>query len=174
MNFLMARQASALKPELLLLTDGEGRDVGRLELPPLPQAKNARLRWHGDDATRGAVKLECHGQRSVIEFEYLTREWVSVVRYSLMADGAPLAVAEVQGPRVQLTQPLPSSLVRTHRCWRSRFELRAADGSVVGRVEEPSLLSATRTLRAELPVTFPVPLQAFVLFLASNQIQRQV
>ena len=174
MNLLIARQASTLKPEVLLLTDRDGRDVGHIAMPALPQAKNARLRWHGDDVARGSVQLECHGQRALIEFEYLTREWTSAVRYSLVVDGAPVASADVKGPHVSLAASQPWSLVRTHRFWRSRFELRAADGAVAGRVEEPSVLASTRTLRAELPLTFSVPAQAFVLFLASNQVHRQV
>lgn len=173
-SVLVARQVSTFQPELLLLTDGDAREVGRIEVPPLPQARNARLRWHGDDVARGSVTLACFGQRSTIEFEYLTRAWASRVRFAVMREGVERASAEVEGRDVRLTSPTAMSLVRTHRFWRSRFALRGEDGALVGRVEEPRVFASTRELRAELPSTLAVEVQALLLFLASNQLRRQV
>jgi hypothetical protein len=177
---VVAKQASALDGFHYLVTDLDGAVLGEIRWPMYAQASNARLKIHADDVAAGSVQLRCGDDNYLICFEYLRRGWQNDTRYTLQRDGQVLASASLifkEGVRgrgvMSLELPIAATFVR-HRAWfRKCFSLVGANGQTqLGRFEEPSLISFSREVRAELP-EMTLPQQCFCLFLVLHLIQNQ-
>ncbi len=185
-SVLMARQASMLNGFRFLVADMAGRPVGELNWPNMAQARNARLKWHGNDRDAGTVKIQCGAQLFLVEFEYLNRSWENDARYFLTTpSGAttPAAPALATAKRVStggikhasrmlLESPVAAHLDRLSRWPRQRFALQA-NRQILGTIEETRWLSLVREVRVDLPAHFCLPTQLFVLFLALHLLQTQ-
>lgn len=173
---LTAHQTSLLDGYRFQVHDDQDRLVGRVDWPMMSQARNARLRWHGDDPAAGAVRITVDGQPWRMEFAFLDRGWVNDTRYILVGPDGEAASAEHRFPRgrigggeLRLVVPGPAVLVRRKRCPRQCFAF-VQDQRELGRIEEPRALSLRRRLRADLPADWSVPVRIFALTLTLNAI----
>lgn len=177
---IFAKQSKTLGGFHYLVTDSVGGMLGEINWPMYAQATNARLKVHTDDLTAGSVRIRCGQGDYLIEFEYLQRGWQNDTRYKLRADDRILASASMVFKRgllkrgtVCLELPVQATFVGRWAWFRRCFDLISPDGYTrVGRIEELSLISTTRRLRAELP-GMELPQQAFCLFLGLHLIQTQ-
>ena len=178
---MLARQASALDGYHYLVEDTARRPVGEVLWPALAQARNARVRWHGQDGQgQGEVRIICGTRDCRVSFEYLDRGWVNDVRYRLLDGTTTLAVAEmrftpgkVSRGELRLLEPL-RALLRPDGGWlRRRYLLQAEDGRELGRVEDRAWLMRVREMTLSLPNTLEAPVQLFVFFLACQLLQTQ-
>jgi hypothetical protein len=83
------------------------------------QAKNARLRFHGEnDAAKGDIQMMLNGKSWRVRHLYLSRGHLSDIRYTLEADNDTVhAQVEVLGksagqrlPRIVMTNPVSAEL----------------------------------------------------------------
>ena len=179
---MLARQASALDGYHDRVEDTAGRPVGEVLWPMLAQARNARVRWHGQDGRgQGEVRIICGTRDCRVSFEYLDRGWVNDVRYRLLDGAITLAVAElrftpgkISRGELRLLEPLTARLRPDGGWLRRRYLLQAEDGRELGRVEDRAWLMSVREMTLSLPATLEAPVQLFVFFLACQLLQTQV
>lgn len=175
---ILAKQASPLNGSRYIVIDlAKGHEVGELECPMLPQATNARLKFHSDDE-KGSILLRCGQDNLKIQFEYLRRGWQNDTRYTLQSGDRLISSAcftcrkGLTGRAIMtLDNPVQATFVRRWAWFRACYELLSPDGkTILGRIEEPTRLSVTRQFRAELP-GMALPQQMFCLFLALHLLQ---
>ncbi len=180
-HLLFGRQASMLAGYHYLVSDSAGHPIGELEWPNLAQARNASMKWHGNNREAGSVKIQYEGQSFFVEFEYLSRGWVNDTRYFLIARGQtePHATAQLKfrptGKKrglITLEHPLAAGIVRLSRWPRQRFSLEV-DGREIGVIEDRKWLSLVREMSIDLPTYVDRPTQLFVFFLVCHLLQTQ-
>lgn len=173
-SFLTLRPRSIWNDWNFNLLDREGRIVGSIDIPMWAQAKNARLRWqHPEDAI--AAELNIGSQTGRIRFEYLSRGWTNVIRWTLESiDGDVLACLDQLRPetklggtaRFLLTKPFPAELLAISGRWGNiRMDLKIAGGNQMPCVSTPKRFSIRRELRVENDALAPA-IQAFIGFIA--------
>jgi hypothetical protein len=164
-----------------VVTDPGGQAIGEVIWPQMAQARNARVRWHGQDGEAGAVKILCGPRTFFVEFEFLDRAWNNDTRFMLTTRGedTPRASAELRFPRqglgpgqVTLHSPFEGRLMRKRRWWLHRFVVEV-DGQAIGCIEERRWISLVRELTIDLPPRVELPTQLFLLFLSCHLLTRQ-
>lgn len=170
----IARQRSPFSRFTYDLLDQTGHALGELCWPDFAVARNARLKSLVPKSFTTVIRLTCQGQAYGVAFEYLTRDWNNDIRFLLTAGGDVLASADaiqsskrLTRPRITLTQPVSTTLVRTSGVFSTRYALQAS-GQTLGVVLEKPGLRLRRTLVAELPDSLALPVQCFVVFLVLN------
>ena len=171
---LIVRQNSAFSGFHYLVSDEAGVPSAELEWPFIGQARNDRLRWHGDDDRLGRVQIRIGASAWSIAYEHLTRGFVNDTRYLLMSPSEECcAMAELlHSPPVtrfrrgvmSLTTPVAGRLVRSGNWTRVRFDLVSGE-HLIGRVSEAGWFSLKRELVADLPSAFSVVQRVFIVFL---------
>ena len=172
------KQRSALSGFSYDAFDAHGSRVGEVLWPALAQARNARLKWHGADATPGEVQLRHLGQRGRVGWEYTRRGFTNDLRFLLDSDEGRLAEAEVIFPpnnmkrhEVFIRHPFAGQLQRNNTWLRTRYQL-FEDDTLLGVVQEPRALSLRRELAVDVPARFDGLMQLFFFFLVHNSAYR--
>jgi hypothetical protein len=168
------RQRSALSGFHYQAFDGSGSLLADLVWPNLPQAKNARLRWHPPDSPEADIQIRTPQGLYRIGFEFLSRGFFNETRYTLHQGGDALAVADVLTPKgrlrrqqIFLRQPLAAQWVPANLWSRGRYRLEQ-EGVSLGSIEEPRWFSLKRELVVSLPQTLEFPVQVFLGFMTVN------
>lgn len=170
---LHLRQRSLLNGFAYDAFDAQGVRVGQVEWPWLAQARNARLQWHGPDATPGEITLQYLGEAFRIGWEITRRGHTCDFRFLLDGAQGQLAMAEVchlpglRRPQLFLREPFAAQLVRGGSWLRRSYRVQA-DDRTLGMVAEPRAFSLSRHLVVDLPPTCPGSLQLFCFFLVVN------
>ena len=159
---MILRQKSALDGFAYeFLDDTESLVVGGFHYAWFAQAKNARLRvFSAEDAAKGDIQMNLHGQAWRVRHCYLSRGYVSDIRYTLeTADESIHAQADVLGqstgqrlPRIVMAQP-DDIEVGTSAGWLTKNFLitRASTGQPLGCIRERSPITLKRELVIDLP-----------------------
>ena len=159
---MLLRQKSALDGFAYeFLDDTESLVVGGFHYAWFAQAKNARLRvFSAEDAAKADMQIPWHGQAWSERLCYLSRGYVSDIRYTLeTADESIHAQADVLGqsagqrlPRIVMTQP-DDIEVGTSSGWLTKnFPVtRTSTGQPLGRIRERSAITFKRELVIDLP-----------------------
>ncbi len=154
--------------------DADLRKVGALSWPDVAVATNARLKDVYPQFLNKKLQLEHGGRAFEIEFEYLNRDWVNDVRFTLMDGGTPRASADVTRtkrfftrPSIQLTKPFDGAVMNKSGWFTLRYEVRR-DDVAVGSIFEKKALTLTREIAIDLPSSIDAPTQFFLLFLVVN------
>ena len=159
---MILRQKSALDGFAYEFLDGtESLVVGGFHYAWFAQAKNARLRiFSAEDAAKGDIHMTLHGQAWRVRHCYLSRGYVSDIRYTLeTADESIRAQADVLGqsagqrlPRIVMTQP-DDIEVGTSSGWLTKnFPVtRTSTGQPLGCIRERSAITFKRELVIDLP-----------------------
>ncbi len=171
---MVVRQRSALSGFSFDAFDAQGSRVGEVLWPTVAQARNARLQWHGADATPGEVQLRHLGRRARVGWVYTRRGFTNDVRFMLDDGQHPLAEAEVlfapdsmKRHEVFLRQPFTGRLQRANTFLRTRYQVLEGD-TLLGVVEERRVLTVKRELVVDLPPRFDGLMQLFLFFLVHN------
>lgn len=135
------------------------------------QAKNARLRVHGEnDAAKGDIHMTLNGQDWRVRHLYLSRGHLSDIRYTLETDHDTVhAVVDVLGksagqrlPRIVMTQPISAELGASSGWLKKGYAITdSATRRPIGCIREPSAITLKRELVIELPGVAP-PCAAFL------------
>ena len=170
---LVVKQRSALSGFSYEVFDGQGKLVGDVTWPTMAQAKNARLKWHGDDVAKGEIKLQYLGDHARVGFEYTRRGFTNDIRFTLEGTTVQVCVADLIFPdgmeahEIYVRQPFEGRLFRANTWSRTRYRL--FDGNVqVGVIEERKILTIKRELWVDLPARFDGLTQLFFFFLVHN------
>lgn len=145
---MLLRQKSALDGFAYeFLDDTESLVVGGFHYAWFAQAKNARLRvFSAEDAVKGDIQMTLHGQAWRVRHCYLSRGYVSDIRYTLETTDESLhAQADVMGqsagqrlPRIVTAQP-------------ADIEVGTSAGQPLGCIRERSPITFKRELVIDLP-----------------------
>ncbi len=159
---MLLRQKTALDGFAYeFLDDTESLVVGGFHYAWFAQAKNARLRvFSAEDAAKGDIQMNLHGQAWRVRHCYLSRGYVSDIRYTLeTADESIRAQADVLGqstgqrlPRIVMAQP-DDIEVGTSSAWLTKnFHVtRPSTGQPLGSIRERSAITFKRELVIDLP-----------------------
>ena len=169
---MILRQKSALDGFAYEFLDGtESLVVGGFHYAWFAQAKNARLRvFSAEDAATGDIHMNLHGQAWRVRHCYLSRGYVSDIRYTLeTADESIHAQADVLGqsagqrlPRIVMAQPTNIEIGTSSGWLTKNFPVtRASTGQPLGCIRERSPITLTRELVIDLPGMEPA-LAAFL------------
>jgi hypothetical protein len=166
---MVLKQRSALSGFSYDAFDASGNQVGEVLWPTMAQARNARLKWHGPDATPGEIQLRHLGRRARVGWEYTRRGFTNDARFMLDGDKGRLAEAEVIFPpdsmkrhEVFMRQPFEGRLQRANTWLRTRYQVY--EGShLLGVVEERRALTVKRELVVDVPARFDGLMQMFFL-----------
>jgi hypothetical protein len=171
---MLLRQRSALSGFSYDAFDAQASRVGEVLWPTVAQARNARLKWHGVDATAGEIQLRHLGQRARVGWEYTRRGFTNDVRFLLDSDKGRLAEAEVIFPpdsgkrhEVYLRLPFEGRLQRANTWLRTRYQLFEGE-QLLGVVQEPRAFTVKRELVVDVPPRFDGLMQLFFFFLVHN------
>ncbi|MBN9628047.1 MAG: hypothetical protein ABS39_02290 [Acidovorax sp. SCN 65-28] len=159
---MILRQNSALDGFAYeFLDDTESLVLGGFHYAWFAQAKNARLRFfNAEDAAKGDIQMTLHGQAWRVRHCYLSRGYVSDIRYTLeTTDESIHAQADVLGhsagqrlPRIVMTQPADIE-VGTSSGWLTKnFPVTyLSTGQSLGCIRERSAITFKRELVINLP-----------------------
>ncbi|OJU07834.1 MAG: hypothetical protein BGN90_12865 [Acidovorax sp. 65-7] len=159
---MILRQNSALDGFAYeFLDDTESLVLGGFHYAWFAQAKNARLRFfNAEDAAKGDIQMTLHGQAWRVRHCYLSRGYVSDIRYTLeTTDESIHAQADVLGhsagqrlPRIVMTQPADIE-VGTSSGWLTKnFPVPyLPTGQSLGCIRERSAITFKRELVINLP-----------------------
>ena len=172
---LHVRQRSATSVFAYDVRDGAGVVVGHLDWPWLAQARNARLKWHGDDASPGEIRVRVDGAEARIGWTYLRRGRMSDVRFELAGPDGPRAALEAMvRPRrrrhvLEVRAPFEGEMLRAPRFGQARYLVQES-GRTIGVVEEPRRFTWVRELRVDLPASLERDRQLFFAVMALNDL----
>ena len=159
---MILRQKSALDGFAYeFLDDTESLVVGGFHYAWFAQAKNARLRvFSTEDAAKGDIQMTLHGQSWRVRHCYLSRGYVSDIRYTLeTADESIHAQADVLGqsagqclPRIVMAQPADIEIGTSCGWFTKNFPVtRTSTGQPLGCIRERSAITFKRELVIDLP-----------------------
>lgn len=173
---MLLKQRSALSGFSFDAFDAQGSRVGEVLWPAVAQARNARLKWHGSDASPGEIQLRHLGQRARVGWEYTRRGFTNDVRFLLDSNSGQgrLAEAEVifapdsmKPHEVFMRQPFAGRLQRANTWLRTRYRLYEGE-TLRGVVEERRMLTVKRELTVDVSPRFDGLMQLFFFFLVHN------
>lgn len=168
---LHVRQRSATNGFAYDVRDDAGTVVGHLDWPWLAQARNARIKWHGDDARPGEIRVRVDGTEAHVGWTYLRRGTTSDLRFQLDGPDGPRGVVDALARpgrrRLELVvrAPFEGSMVRAGRIGRARYLIQDPERTL-GVVEEPRHFTWVRELRVDLPSSLERDRQLFFAVLA--------
>jgi hypothetical protein len=169
-----AKQHSLLSGFSYQIFDAANQQVGTVQWPLHPQAKNARLKIHNENSKLGNIKIEINAKSYDISFEYLSRDWNNDIRFSLYDQQHLLGLADViksakrfTRPEIKIAQPFEGTIVRSGSLFAIRYEVKAR-GNAIGTIAQPKLFSLKRELLIDLPNSISPEFQLFMLFLVCN------
>ena len=159
---MILRQKSALDGFAYEFLDGtESLVVGGFHYAWFAQAKNARLRiFSAEDAAKGDIHMTLHGQAWRVRHCYLSRGYVSDIRYTLeTADESIHAQADVLGqsagqrlPRIVMAQPADIEIGTSSGWLTKNFPVtHLSTGQPLGCIRERSAITFKRELVIDLP-----------------------
>jgi hypothetical protein len=172
---LHVRQRSASHGFAYDVRDDAGTVVGHLDWPWLAQARNARLKWHGDDARPGEIRVRVDGAEAHVGWTHLRRGTTNDVRFELTGPDGPRAVLDVLvRPRqrrhaLEVRAPFAGAMLRDGRIGRARYLVQDGERTI-GVVEEPRLFTWVRELRVELPASLDRDQQLFFAVMALHDL----
>jgi len=173
-----AIQHSALSGFAYDLFDDGDNKVGSLTWPDFAVATNARLKNPFPEVLSSKIVISLYGRVYEIAFEYLTRAWCNDIRFSLLREGASLALADVTRVKglfkrsvITVTEPFAGQVIRRSGLFSVHYEV-ARNGVTIGSVAEKSGLRVKRELSISLPDSISAPVQIFIFFLVHNHAYR--
>ena len=170
---MVVRQRSALSGFTYDAFDGSGNRIGEVKWPTMAQAKNARLKWHGEDSSKGEIQLRYLGQAARVAFEYTRRGFTNDIRFTLQRNEVQAAVVDLIFPEnlkrheMYVRQPFEGRLVKDNTWAKTRYRLFEGDRQI-GLIEERKLLTIKREMVVDLPKRFDGLTQLFFFFLVHN------
>lgn len=174
-TMLHVRQRSAAHGFAYDVRDDAGAVVGHLDWPWLAQARNARLQWHGADASPGEIRVRVDGGEARIGWTYLRRATMSDVRFELTGPDGPRAVLDtivrpgLRRHALEVRAPFEGAMLRAGRFGRARYLVQDG-GRTIGVVEEPRRLTWVRELRVDLPASLDRDRQLFFAVMALHDL----
>lgn len=180
----LAQQRSAFSRFVYDFFDPAGIQVGTLKWPDVAVASNARLKGLVPGFMNTRIEISHNGKRYDIAFEYLTRGWVSTIRFSLQDGDTTLASAVVgktgkrlERPTIRVTQPFQGQVIRKSTLFTTRYEVTrdgedGKNGAMAGTIASEARLMLKRELQIDLPASVSAPVQFFLFFLVCNQAYR--
>lgn len=180
----LAQQRSAFSRFIYDFFDPAGIKVGTLKWPDVAVASNSRLKGLVPGFMSTRIEISHQGKTYDIVFEYLTRGWVSTIRFSLKDGDTTLASADVgktgkrlARPTIQITQPFQGQVISKSTLFTTRYQVTnggedGKDGAITGTIASEARLMLKRELLIDLPAAVSAPVQFFLFFLVCNHAYR--